>query len=154
MLQQLVDEIRVLLPGLPLFLGPEHLSAEASPPRIVAVPTGATYEGPVGGGGKDGAGRVVRALWTRTENVDWYVWGRDYTEAEQASDELASALYAAARGSIDVVSGEWFHWQEAQWLHEGRVYVLRTRISRPVPRPERWGTLEQWAKECRLEVRP
>lgn len=154
MIQALIAEIQSLVPGLPIFLGPEYLVEDASPPRIVAVPTGASYEGPVGGGGRDSSGRIARSLWTRTEQVDWYVWARDYGEAEQASDELAAALYTAARGSIDLAGGEWLNWQEAQWLHAGRVYVLRTRISRPVPRREAWGLLERWAKECRLEVTP
>lgn len=153
MIDELVAEVRALIPGLPVFLGPEHLSEDASPPRIVAVPTGASYEGPVGGGGYDSSGRIVRSLWTRTEQVDWYVWASGYAEAEQASDELAGALYTAARGSIELAGGEWL-WQEAQWLHVGRVYVLRTRLSRPVPRLEGWGLLERWAKECRLEVSP
>lgn len=153
MIGQLVAELQALVPGLPVLLGAEALAEHASPPRIVCVPTSATYAAPEAGGGVGPRGALVpRALWERTEHVDWYVWADDYEQAEQASDELAAALRAVAGSSVDLVDGQWLHATDAQWLHRGRVYVLRSRIRRPVPRVEQWGVLERWAKECVLEV--
>ena len=155
MIQELFEALVAKLPpGTPLKLGAEEWERHTSPPLIVLIPRGVSFGAAVGGGGlvqsSPEGQRVERSLLTRVETFEVLIWGRDYTEVEQVSDELVQALWAETHGSLGVLGGEWV--EEAGGVTRlGHVLRLRFAVDRPVKRAERWAVLEKWAKECQLQ---
>jgi len=84
------------------------------------------------------------------ETFEVLIWGRDYTEVEQVSDELVQALWAETHGSLGVLGGEWVE-ETGSVTRLGHVLRLRFAVDRPVKRTERWAVLEKWARECQLQ---
>ena len=156
MIQELFNAlVEKLPPGTPLRLGAEEWERHTSPPLIVLIPRGVSFGAAVGGGGfvqgSMGEQRVERSLLTRVETFEVLIWGKDYAEVEQVSDELTQALWAETHGSLMMLGGEWVE-ETGGVTRLGHVLRMRFAIERPVTRTERWVVLEKWAKECQLEA--
>jgi len=151
MIQELFNAlVEKLPPGTPLKLGAEEWERHTSPPLIVLIPRGVNFTPAIGGGGYVQE-RVERPLLTRMEIFEVLVWGRDYAEVEQVSDELTQALWAEAHGSLSMLGGEWVE-EPGGVTRLGHVLRLRFVVERPVTKAERWVVLEKWAEECQLQA--
>jgi len=155
MIQELFNALVAKLPpGTPLKLGAEEWERHTSPPLIVLIPRSVNFGAAVGGGGPVqgpmGEQRVKRSLLTRVETFEVLIWGKDYAEVEQVSDELTQALWAETHGSLGMLGGEWVE-EAGSVTRLGHVLRLRFAVERPVTRAERWAVLEKWAKECQLQ---
>ena len=151
MIQELFNAlVEKLPPGTPLRLGAEEWERHTSPPLIVLIPRGVSFMPAMGGGGYVQE-RVERSFLTRVETLEVLIWGKDYAEVEQVSDELTQALWAETHGSLMMLGGEWVE-ETGGVTRLGHVLRMRFAIERPVTRTERWVVLEKWAKECQLEA--
>lgn len=130
--QEIVDALAAALPGARVLLGPEHLAAHASPPRIVVVPGRDRFSSPRHG--RDAGGKVLPSVRTRTIGLDVHIWGIDYEDVEAMLDALILALDSLGRTSHEIVSGTWVDSQAAPWLQHGRAYVLLCTFDAPIVR--------------------
>lgn len=126
--------------GTPLYLGKKRLTDNASPPRLVLIPSTDSYGPP------DRAALAPgRVLWTRQAGYELILWGRDINETELILGETLSALHYLAGISVQIIGGEW---ADDSWLTLGYAYILRIAVAAPVIKAEQFAALEAIAQEC------
>lgn len=128
--------------GTPLYLGRKRLTDNASPPRLVLVPSADSYAPP-----DRSAAAPGRVLWTRQAGYELVLWGRDINEAELMLGEVLSALHYLAGITVQISGGDW---ADDAWLTLGYAYTLRLSVATPVIRTEQFVALEAIAQECAL----
>jgi len=123
-----IGRVAAYLPtGVKSLIGPEHLKAHDSPPRVIWVPSRDRYGPP------ESTGANPRQLRTRLAGCEVHVWGRDYEATEELLNLLQAAIHYVAYGCYQLDQGE------AGWLalegplqNLGRAYVFHVVFKIPV----------------------
>jgi hypothetical protein len=125
-LADFINAVSAEIPGVPSLIGAEHLAANATPPRLVWVPTTDRFDGAEKGGS------ISRSMRTRVAGVDLHIWGDDLAAAETLLHQAVSAVHRVAYGSYEVLAGRWLTDDGRELLLKGRVYVLSLAVRMPV----------------------
>lgn len=121
--------------NLKIEIGADRIAANTPPPKVIFVldpHERITDQKGFGGTGALGAPNP-KILFTRVISFDAHIWGRTRTEAERLIGFVTNAIYDAAWGSVNPVSGDWQSEKSINSL--GNYYILHTELWIPITRP-------------------
>lgn len=135
MIQDVVDALTPLLPGVPVLVGKKYIAADGVPPRVVLVPSRDRIAPPQRVGG------VQRAIHTRFAGVQMHVWGADVATTEALVHQVLVAIRAAVSTlGVLVIAPDGYKaldggWLDNSWAQLGEVWVGNLEFAFPVTAP-------------------
>lgn len=117
--------------ALPVYIGPEWLEQNDTPPRVVFIPgeVGKDKFGPT-----DALGGPTRQQFIRFATAEVHVWGVDYAQAEQlVNDTIIALTMATGKGPLQLSTGGFV--ASTKHLQYGREYVFGMQLAIPVAKP-------------------
>jgi len=111
---------------IPSFIGEKYIAQNDTPPRLVWIPTTASFGPPVQ------VGANPKSYATRVAGVDCAVWGEDLAKTEEMVNDLIVAIHqqCRSRGNYELRGAEWV--TAGEFLNNGIVYLLRLAIEIPI----------------------
>lgn len=112
--------------GLPVLVGPQHLTENDAPGRIVWVPSQDELLGAVQGT------RNAKSVMTRWTGFEVHVWGGTYDAARELARQLLVAMHATWCGSHRVTAARWLGFDRPAWLEDGEVWIASVAVQEPI----------------------